>query len=78
MCTHDLCFEQNKKNITVFHLKIVIFTAVKNRCILHGRVFVMCIGSTGCLRKTDTSENIYILICLCKTSIQYFKRVARF
>ena len=22
-------------------LKIVIFTAVKNRCILHGRVFVM-------------------------------------
>ena len=26
-----------KKN----QLKIVIFTAVKNRCILHGRVFVM-------------------------------------
>ena len=25
-----------------FQLKIVIFTAVKNRCILHGRVFVMC------------------------------------
>ena len=23
------------------HLKIVIFTAVRNRCILHGRVFVM-------------------------------------
>ena len=22
--------------------KIVIFTAVKNRCMLHGRVFVMC------------------------------------
>ena len=26
-----------KKN----QLKIVIFTAVKNRCMLHGRVFVM-------------------------------------
>ena len=24
-----------------FQLKIVFFTAVKNRCILHGRVFVM-------------------------------------
>ena len=29
-----------KKN----QLKIVIFTAVKNPCILHGRVFVMLIG----------------------------------
>ena len=27
-----------KKN----QLKIVIFTAVKNHCMLHGRVFVMC------------------------------------
>ena len=25
-------------------MKIVIFTAVKNRCILHGRVFVMDYG----------------------------------
>ena len=32
---------KNKKNITIFHLKITIFTAFKNRCILHGRVFVM-------------------------------------
>ena len=23
--THNLCFEQNKKNITIFHLKIIIF-----------------------------------------------------
>ena len=28
------------KIIRKFQLKIVIFTAVKNRCILHGRVFV--------------------------------------
>ena len=40
-CTHNICFEQNYENIQTFHLKIVIFTAVKNRCILHGRVFVM-------------------------------------
>ena len=33
---------KNKKNITIFHLKIIFFTAVKNCSILHGRVFVMC------------------------------------
>ena len=32
---------KNKKKITIFHLKIIIITAVKNHCILHGRVFVM-------------------------------------
>ena len=31
----------HKKRIAVFHLKIVIFTAVKNRSILHGHVFVI-------------------------------------
>ena len=35
---------RNKKNITIFHLKIIIFTAVKYWCILHGRVFVMYIS----------------------------------
>ena len=39
--THNLCFEQNKTNITIFHLKIVFFTAVKNCSILQGLVFVM-------------------------------------
>ena len=33
--------EQTKKNILIFHLKIIIFTAVKYCCILHGRVCVM-------------------------------------
>ena len=33
--------ERKKKNIIIFHLKINIFTAVRYRCILHGRVFVM-------------------------------------
>ena len=32
---------KNKKIVKTFQLKIVIFTAVKNRCILHGCVFVM-------------------------------------
>ena len=41
MCTHNLCFEKNMKIIKKFQLKIVIFTAVKYCCILHGRVFVM-------------------------------------
>ena len=29
------------KIVKTIQLKIVIFTAMKNRCILHGRVFVM-------------------------------------
>ena len=32
---------KNKKIITFFHLKIIIFTAVKYQSILHRRVFVM-------------------------------------
>ena len=29
------------KIVKTFHLKFVIFTAMKIRCMLHGRVFVM-------------------------------------
>ena len=39
--THNLCFEQNKKNIKIFQLKIAIFTAVKICSILHRHVYVM-------------------------------------
>ena len=45
-CTHNICFEQkyekskNMKKVKKNQLKIVIYTAMKNRCILHGRVFV--------------------------------------
>ena len=36
------CFEQKReKNITIFHLKIIAFTAEENCSILHWRVFVM-------------------------------------
>ena len=34
-------FSKNKKNITIFYLKITIFTAMKNRSILHRCVIVM-------------------------------------
>ena len=32
---------KNKKNVTIFHLKIFVFTAVENCSILHGHVFVV-------------------------------------
>ena len=38
---HNICFEQNIKIDKIFHLKIIIFTAVKYCNILHGRVCVM-------------------------------------
>ena len=39
---HNLCFKQKlEKKITFFHLKIIVFIAVKYCCILHGRVCVM-------------------------------------
>ena len=36
-----------KKNIITFHLKIIIFTAVKNHCILHELVFLMRFEISG-------------------------------
>ena len=40
-CTHNIPFEQKYENSKKIQLKFVIFTAVKNRCILHACVFVM-------------------------------------
>ena len=39
--TRNICLEQKRENYHFFNLKFVIFTVVKNRCILHGYVFVM-------------------------------------
>ena len=36
--THNLILSKNMKIVKRFRLKIVIFTAVKYRCILHGNV----------------------------------------
>ena len=41
MCSHDLCFEQKQEKYHNFHLKIIVFTAVKYCSILHRHVFVM-------------------------------------
>ena len=40
-CIHNQCFEQNKENITLFHMQIIVFTVVKICSILHGHVFVI-------------------------------------
>ena len=48
---------KNKKTIKKFHLKTVIFSAVKNRCILHWRVFVM--GHVGHVNQELRRNDIY-------------------
>ena len=43
-CTHNICFElkyENSKKKKI-NRKLSFFTAVKNRRMLHGHVFVMC------------------------------------
>ena len=47
MYPQSIVLSKNKKNVKIFHLKIIVFTAVKNRSILHKRIIVMCIFSGG-------------------------------
>ena len=42
-----------RKTIIIFHLKVIIFTAVKNCCILHMLVFVMCSLAEVSLREEE-------------------------
>ena len=49
---------KNMKIVKQIQLKTVIFTAVKNRCILHGCVFVLKEGDTC------TSDVVWFLCCL--------------
>ena len=52
----------NQKTKIIFHLKIIVFTAVKNCCILHGRVCVMPSIKLFC-----TVKNVYFnTSCSCK------------
>ena len=44
------------KNITIFHLKIVIFTTVKNCSILNRRVCVMTVLMLNEFSSFDTEE----------------------
>ena len=39
--SHDLCFDKKYEAVKKIKLKIVIFTAMKNRCMLHGHGLVM-------------------------------------
>ena len=48
---------KNLKIVKIILLKIVILIAVKNRCILHGRVFVMVYHVVGkILKMVPTKE----------------------
>ena len=38
MCAHNLYLSKNKKNIKYFELNIIIFTTLKNLCMIHGHV----------------------------------------
>ena len=42
MCAHKQCFRAKKENNDYFSSENNILTAVKNHCMLHGHVFVMC------------------------------------
>ena len=41
MYQQSMFLAKNKKNVTFFHLKIQVFTAVKNCSILHGHGHVI-------------------------------------
>ena len=43
MYPQSMFLSKNMKIVKKFQLKIVTFTDVKNRCMLHGRVYVICL-----------------------------------
>ena len=45
---------KNKKNITFSHLKIIVFTVVKNCSILHGRVSVLSLANSCASAHSDS------------------------
>ena len=55
MYPRSMFWAKIRKNITIFHLKIIIFKVVKNRSILHGRVFVMKMHVRCMMTKTKTT-----------------------
>ena len=55
MCTHNLSFDQkHESSKKTMQLKIVIFTAVKNGCILHGCVYIWVLCKMNVLDYTGT------------------------
>ena len=69
-----------KKN----QLKIVIFTAVKNRCMLHGHVFLMKSLEPECPSHTKSSRFLvlyvlclfwfYVCLCIQRTNCIYSRQ----
>ena len=73
-CTINLCFGQNeKKKITIFHLKITFFAVLKNNNLKYGRVnkrwrkWVRVLErpclSVLVLKSTDLGESIVLSDC---------------
>ena len=54
---------KNMKIVKKNQLKIVIFTEVKNRCILHGRVFVMVKGKKSIHQMSRVMRKPAFCIC---------------
>ena len=88
-CTHNLCYEQNekRKNITIFHLNITIFTVtvVKYYNLMHGRVKLMwrkwvrvlerpCI-SVLVLKSTDLGESIVLSYCTFNSNVRATEQI---
>ena len=80
------------KIITIFHMKIIIFTTVKNCSILHGRVFVMrtcCINiqqacqfmamkAVGSSHYENTPIQYTVIFHSCKNDYFQIKKIAIF
>ena len=52
-------FSKNKKNITIFHMKIIIFTVVKNLRIWHGH---FCVILCRWVQEVDQLAKLYPVI----------------
>ena len=59
-------------------MKIIIFTAVKNRCILHGRVFIMEFEgySSGCMFDPQSSSIFSSIYCYPTIVYMYEKEIS--
>ena len=74
---------KKKKNITIFHLKIIIFSAVKNQSIYHRRVCIMAIQEVQCrwfkwsfflfLESSDHSDEVLYIACFSVTFLYHFR-----
>ena len=66
----NLCFAPKLEKYHIFHLKFIIFTAVKNCCILHELVFIMYHKSqvstgSGLIPASNLRRIIFVLIHVC-------------